>query len=94
MGSGHSEIIYHKALEVELRLRQIAYSTKAPITMKYKNYIVGYGEPDLIVYYIIPTDNTVIPIIVELKATAYVPRASEKAQLLCYMRNLPSDYGI
>ncbi len=92
MGSGHSEAVYHKAFEVELRNRNIVYSTKAPITLEYKGVIVGYSEPDIIVYPL-GTDSC-LKIIIELKATTYEPRSSEKAQIKSYMRSTGGSLGI
>jgi len=88
LGPGHSEAVYHKAMEVELRLRNIRYSTKCPVSIHYKGHIVGYNEPDIIVN----IDDNII--IVELKATTYPPRETEKAQLESYLRTLKTPYGI
>lgn len=91
LGTGHNEIIYHRAFEVELRTRNIDYSTKAPLSIYYKGYIVGYSELDIIVY---PNADKKEKIIVELKATTYEPRSAEKAQLCCYMRSMNCEKGI
>ena len=93
LGSGHSEIIYHKALEVELRDLNISYSTKAPISIYYKNIIVGYSECDLIIHSLL-NNITSINIIVELKATTYAPRSSEVGQLKSYMKTMNCKHGI
>lgn len=92
LGSGHSEIVYHRAFEVELRNNNISYSTKAPITLKYKGVIVGYSEPDIIIH--LSDNGNDNDIIVELKATTYAPRAQEKAQLHSYMRSTGISRGI
>lgn len=89
LGTGHSEIVYHKAFEVELRNHHIAYSTKAPITLTYKGIVIGYSEPDIIIY---PDEGG--PIIIELKATTYAPRSTEIAQLKSYMRSTGFNKGI
>ena len=91
LGSGHSEIVYHKALEVELRIQGYRYSSKPPVSIYYKNTIVGYSECDIIVH-LSPKPKT--DVIIELKATTYEPRSSEKAQIHCYMRTLKCPYGI
>jgi GxxExxY protein len=91
LGTGHSEAVYHKAMEVELRLNGFKYSTKSPVSILYKNHIVGYNEPDLLVY---PEEDGNPTIVVELKATTYPPRETEKAQLDSYLRNLKTNYGI
>lgn len=90
LGTGHNEIIYHKAMELELRNMQVPYVSKAPVSIYYKNHIVGYHEPDIILY-----NNSMIPdTIIELKASANRIRAAERAQLLSYMRNLKCERGI
>ncbi len=89
LGSGHSESIYHAAMEVELRLRGYRYSTKSPISIKYKSHTVGWCVADLILH-TMPPDQDVI---IELKATTYAPRSTEKAQLLGYLRTLDLPIG-
>lgn len=88
LGCGHNEIVYHKAFEVELRLRNISYSTKAPISIMYKDFFVGYSELDIIV------NDGNDKIIVELKATAHPIRSVERAQLLCYMNSTGYTKGV
>ena len=92
LGTGHSEAVYHKAMEVELRLNGIQYSTKSPVSIPYKGHIVGYNEPDLLVS--VDEYNIVNTIVVELKSTTYPPRETEKAQLQSYLRTLDTKYGI
>ena len=89
LGTGHSEAVYHKAMETELRINNISYSTKCPISINYKGHIVGYNEPDLLIH----ADNDVV-IVVELKATTYPPRETEKAQLQSYLRTLNTKCGV
>lgn len=83
LGTGHSEIVYHKALEVELRARGIKYESKVIIPISYLGLHVGYGEADLIVYQDAMDTNGLV---VELKAVTYAPRAQERAQLSSYLR--------
>lgn len=87
LGSGHSEAIYHAAMEVELRHRDVNYSTKAPIVLMHRGSTVGWCIADLIL------DFDGLKIIVELKATTYAPRSSEKAQLQGYLRALQIEDG-
>lgn len=88
LGTGHSEAVYHKAVEVELRLHNIQYSTKSAVSIPYKGHIIGYNEPDLLV----KCNDDII--VVELKATTFPPRELEKAQLDSYLRTLQTPYGI
>lgn len=68
LGSGHSEAIYHAAMEVELRLYGLRYSTKSPISLTYRGHTVGWCIADLILHRDAPHQD----IVVELKATTYV----------------------
>jgi len=89
LGPGHSESVYHRAMEVELRARVIRFESKAILPITYRGLNVGYGEADLIVY-----GKTNDDIVVELKATTYAPRAQERAQLLSYLRSRGSSRGL
>lgn len=89
LGTGFSEYIYHRALEISLRINNINYDSKKMIPINYKGYNVGYGEADLIVY---RNDQIVI---IELKAITNPPREIEIAQVKTYLKNLEkSDIGI
>lgn len=90
LGTGHNESIYHKAMELELRNLQIPHVSKPPISIYYKNQIIGYHEPDIIIY----NETTTPEIVIELKASANKIRATERAQLLSYMRTLKCERGI
>tara|TARA_Y100000991_G_C21941226_1_gene335372 strand:- start:683 stop:1147 length:465 start_codon:yes stop_codon:yes gene_type:complete len=82
LGTGFSEYIYHKALEVALRDAYIVYESKRIIPINYKNINVGYGESDLIVHY-----NEEL-IVVELKAVTNPPREIEIAQVRTYLNSV------
>lgn len=93
LGTGHSESVYHKAMEVELRTKGIMYETKVIIPVLHRGLVVGYSEADLIVYDIEKEET--IGYIVELKAVTYSPRELEKAQLNCYLRSKPDiNHGL
>jgi GxxExxY protein len=84
LGSGYSESVYHRAMEVELRHRGLIYESKVTIPIVYKGLTVGYGEGDLIVYGEQFSEDS--HVIVELKATSHEPREVEKAQIIGYLR--------
>jgi len=94
LGTGHTESVYHRAVEVELRTRGINYESKVVLPIYYRGLSVGYGEADIIVYnsHSVTTDNA--PIIVELKAVTYAPRAAERAQIQAYMRGYCCETGL
>ena len=85
IGTGFSEIIYHRSLEVELRENHINYESKKIIPIEYKNINVGYGEADIVVHY----DSKII--VVELKAVTNPPREIEIAQVKTYLRNIENS---
>lgn len=96
LGTGHSEIVYHKALEVELRTRGVCYESKVALPIIYRGLTVGYGEADLIVY---SEEDIALGnpgIVVELKAVTYAPREAERAQLRGYLRSrgYPNSCGL
>jgi GxxExxY protein len=71
-------------MEVELRHRGICFETHAVLPIRYRGLCVGRSEADVIVY---PPGHEASPVIMELKATTYAPRHSERAQLSTYLRD-------
>ncbi len=49
LGPGFRELTYQKALECELRLREIAFRPQCPVKLFYKGFEVGEGFMDLLV---------------------------------------------
>ncbi len=88
LGSGHSESVYDKAMQVGLRLAGIKYESQKVVELTYKNYYVGEGFPDLIV--IFPK----VKIVVELKAISGKIGVSEERQILNYMEILGIKKGL
>ena len=86
LGPGHRECIYHRALEVELRGRNVKYDTEKNIEIKYKGHCVGIKSLDIILY--LPSCD--IPL--ELKSLKKVG-CQEKNQLEQYLRNLNLETG-
>lgn len=62
LGPGYNEVVYHRALEVALRLQGINYQSEVIVPITYKGYNIGHSRIDLIV-------NDVI---IELKALNYL----------------------
>jgi len=88
LGSGHSENVYDKAMQVGLRLAGIKYESQKVVELTYKNYYVGEGFPDLIA--IFPK----VKIVVELKATSGKLGVPEERQILNYMEILGIKKGL
>ena len=84
LGSGHSESVYHRAMEVELRKRKIDYESEVVIPILYDGHFVGHGRADIIV------DKKII---VELKAINSLG-IGERMQLNLYLNCLNYNMGI
>ena len=78
LGDGRVEDIYHQAMAVEFRRRNISYQTKVQMEIFYEGERVGEAEPDFIV------DNRLV---VELKKVDSM-KESHSAQTKAYMRTL------
>ena len=76
LGGGFLEKVYEKALLAELELRGLRAVAQVPITVQYKNIVVGQYFADIVVE---------SRIILELKAQQQLPQAS-KAQWLNYLK--------
>jgi GxxExxY protein len=50
LGSGFSEGVYDRAMQVGLRLAKIRYEGQKVVELKYKNHCVGEGYPDLVIH--------------------------------------------
>ena len=75
LGSGFSEEVYDRAMQVGLRLEGIPYESQKVLELKYRDHYVGEGYPDLLVR----IDKKIV--VVELKAVASKMSACEAQQL-------------
>jgi len=86
MGTGHTESIYHHALEIELRNHQISYESEKRVLITYQDvnhgrtYTLGEERLDLFLL-----DYNLI---IEMKAVTNQPREMELAQIRKYYREL------
>lgn len=86
LGTGFNEVVYQKALEVELRLCGINYERERIIPIIYKEHQIGIGRADIIV------DNQII---LELKAVANLTNSGkELKQLEHYLNYTGIDKGM
>jgi len=90
LGSGYSEEVYEKAMEVGLRLAKIPYENQRVLPVFYKNFAVGTSKPDLIV----KDTSGGEKIILELKATPNKTGMKEEVQLQKYLQTLKMKKGI
>ncbi len=88
LGSGFSEEVYDRAMQVGLRLAKLKYENQKVIELKYKDHYVGEGYPDLVVG--IGRDKMVV----ELKAVSGELGASEEQQLRNYLKILRIKRGL
>ena len=101
MGCSHSEYIYQRCMEFELRNNNIIYETEKRLAITYSDtkgvsYTIGEERIDIYVHKI--GDNS-IPIIIELKAVVNEPKETEVAQITKYFNELQKinnvvKYGI
>ena len=84
LGPGFMEAVYEEALCVELQLRGIAFIRQAPISVSFKNQIVGEGRVDLLI-----EDK----LVVELKAVEKLSTI-HSAQLLSYLKATVCTLGL
>jgi len=88
LGSGFSEDVYDKAMQVGLRLVKIKYESQKVVELKYKDHCVGEGYPDLVVN--LDGDK----VVVELKAVGSELGLAEEQQLKNYLKILRIKNGI
>lgn len=80
LGSGFSEDVYDKAMQVGLRLAKIKYEPQKVVELKYKDHYVGEGYPDIV------AGSGKNRTILELKAVGGKLGSSEIQQIKNYMR--------
>jgi len=83
LGPGYSEAIYHKALEVALRLNEIPYETERIIPVSFQEHVVGNLRADIILH----------DCIIELKSVRSLTEPN-RDQIRTYMKLLGKDNGI
>lgn len=88
LGSGFSEGVYDRAMQVGLRTAKIPYESQKVVELTYKNHCVGEGYPDLVVR--LGRDK----VIIELKAVGGEMGAAEEQQLRNYMKILGVKGGL
>jgi GxxExxY protein len=84
IGNGHSEAIYHRAMEVGLRKSGLKYESEKIVPVTYDQHVVGNVRIDLVI-----SDDS----IVELKSIAGI-KQKEITQLENYMELTGANEGI
>jgi len=75
IGPGHSEAVYHRAMEVALRLAGIQYETERVLPIMYKGHVIGNFRCDIVLS----------DLVVELKAVSRLGQR-EELQALNYLK--------
>ena len=76
LGPGHKEDIYHRALEIEFKKKNISFVSKKNIRIKYEGKEIGIYQPDFVI------DEKII---IEIKSVLVLPKVFEK-QLYYYVK--------
>ena len=76
LGPGLEECLYQAAMEIEFKLRNIAFAKQVPVDVSYKGEVIGDRRLDFIVGGLV---------VVELKAIEQLA-AVHKAQVNCYLK--------
>lgn len=84
LGQGHKEQVYQKALEKELKERNIPFKKEENLNVLFKGERVGNYRPDFIV-----EDK----LIIELKAVEFIPKSYEE-QLVHYLKTTGFPIGL
>jgi GxxExxY protein len=84
LGPGYLEAVYQKAMEVELRLRDIPFTPQSPVDVAYKGCSVGQGFIDVFV-----ADC----LVVEFKAVDNLAPI-HKAQVISYLKATGCRLGL
>ena len=85
VGSGYNEVIYHKAFEVGLRLKNIKYQSEVITPVFYNGHNIGHGRVDLLV-------NDIL--IIELKALSNFNGDTANVQIKNYMKHYTIGEGV
>ena len=85
IGPGYKEEVYERALEVELRDREICVERQFPVEVYYADLQVGQFYLDLFV------EHTVV---VEIKAFPHVLTDDEKGQVINYLKATQSPVAL
>lgn len=84
LGPGHKEPVYEKALIKEFTINKIPFKTEIPLDVNYRGEKVGNYRPDFVI------DNRII---LEIKATEFVPKIFEQ-QLIRYLKTTNFKVGL
>jgi GxxExxY protein len=85
LGPGYNEVVYHRAFEVALRLKNISYQSELVTPIFYKGHNIGHGRVDILV-----NNNFII----ELKAISNFGNDTANIQIKNYMKHYTIKDGL
>ncbi|OGI70516.1 hypothetical protein A3A09_00695 [Candidatus Nomurabacteria bacterium RIFCSPLOWO2_01_FULL_42_20] len=83
LGSGHKELVYQKALAIELEKANLQTEREKTLPINYAGEKIGYYKPDFIIEK---------KIIIEIKAVPFMPKDYEQ-QLIHYLKGTNFKLG-
>jgi len=93
IGPGYNEVIYHKAFEIALRIKNISYQSEVVTPIFYKGFNIGHGRVDLIIGNTINGMTNPL-LIIELKAISNFNSDTANIQIKNYMKHYSIKYGV
>lgn len=97
LGPGFRELIYHRALLLELDSRGLSYETEKPVDVRYKEWTIHGQKADLVVGGLVLLEIKTVPKLRALhrhQVTSYLKAAGLKAGLLLNFRSSLLKNGI
>jgi len=95
LGSVHKEVIYHKALAIELGNKNIPFSEEQSIEIRYKSKKVGIYKPDFIIDDKVILEIKVVPVVTKaMRDQVYYYIKGTKYKLVLLVNFGTSKVGI
>lgn len=88
LGPGHSEAVYHSAMDVMFRAQGIHYSSEVVVPITFMGKGIGFHRLDTVLY-----SGSGDTIIIEYKSIARL-KEQEENQVRAYLRSTGYAYGI
>jgi GxxExxY protein len=87
LGNVHKEVVYHKAIAIELKDKNISFSEEKGVDVKYKGKKIGLYRPDFIIDDKVILEIKVVPMLTKAisdQVYYYVKGTPYKLVLLAY----------
>lgn len=87
LGQGHSEAVYHSAMDVMFRTNGIKYASEVTVPITFMGCGIGFHRLDTVLY------SDTVTVIIEYKSIARL-KEQEENQVRAYLRATGYAYGI